>query len=150
MVEVCEGCRWFEDFFLRDTLQQNKILRVINKNLVQNRFEVFAETANENDEYKKFSKQFGKCLKSWKSIVEQITDVHVPQIMEEIVEMAKIVQQVNIQQRTVEEIVDVLEPQFLDDSVEVVMLVSQEHILCRDRELTVCTAAKQQPAATQE
>ena len=67
-------------------------------------------------------------------MVEQITDVHVPQIMEEIGEVAKIVQQARIQQHTVEEIVDVLVPQFLEESVEVVKSFSQEHILCRDRE----------------
>ena len=68
---------------------------------------MLAETAKENDDYKKFITQFGKCLKPWETIVEQITDVHVPQIMEEIVEVAKILQQVSVQLRTVEEIVDV-------------------------------------------
>ena len=52
--------------------------------------------------------------------MEQITDVHVPQIMEEIVEVAKIVQQVKVQLLTVEEIVDFPVSQFLDESVEVV------------------------------
>ena len=53
-------------------------------------------------------------------IVEQITDVHVPQIMEEIVEVAKIVLEDRLQQRTVEEIVDVPVPQFLEEIVEVI------------------------------
>ena len=47
----------------RETLQQNKILRVIKKNLVKNCLEMLAETAIENDDYKKFSEQFGKRLK---------------------------------------------------------------------------------------
>ena len=68
---------------------------------------MLAETAEANDDYKKFIKLFGRCLKPWETIVEQITDVHVPQIMEDIVEVAKIVQQVSVQLRTVEEIVDV-------------------------------------------
>ena len=91
----------------RETLQQNKILRVIKKNLVKNCLEMLAETAEENDDYKKFIKLFGKCLKPWETIVEQVTGVHVPQTMEDIVEVAKIVQQVSVQLRTVEEIVDV-------------------------------------------
>ena len=90
-----------EDFSLhisRETLQQNKILRVIKKNLEKNCLEMLAETANENDDYKKFSEQFGKCLKPCdqeipqERIVEQI-NVHGPQVMGETVEVAKIVQQ---------------------------------------------------------
>ena len=47
----------------RETLKQNKILRVIKKNLAMKCLEMLAETANENDDYKKFSEQFGKRLK---------------------------------------------------------------------------------------
>merc|ERR1711912_94852 len=47
----------------RETLQQNKILRVIKKNLVKKCLEMFAEIAEKNDDYKKFYEQFGKCLK---------------------------------------------------------------------------------------
>merc|ERR1712238_626151 len=47
----------------RETLQQNKILRVIKKNLVKKCLEMFAETAEKKDDYKKFYEQFGKCLK---------------------------------------------------------------------------------------
>ena len=84
-------------------------------------------------------------------MVEQITDVHVPQIMEEICELAKIVQQARIQQRTVEEIVDVPVPQFLEESVEVVKSFFQEHILCRDRELTVVNvSAIEEPQCAQQ
>merc|ERR1712242_592480 len=46
----------------RETLQQNKILRVI-KNLVKKCLEMFAEIAEKKDDYKKFYEQFGKCLK---------------------------------------------------------------------------------------
>merc|ERR1712176_1740066 len=47
----------------RETLQQNKILRVIEKNLVKKCLEMFAEIAEKKDDYKKFYEQFGKCLK---------------------------------------------------------------------------------------
>merc|ERR1712117_804014 len=47
----------------RETLQQNKILRVIKKTLVKKCLEMFAEIAEKKDDYKKFYEQFGKCLK---------------------------------------------------------------------------------------
>merc|ERR1712178_641423 len=47
----------------RETLQQNKILRVIKKNLVKKCLEMFSEIAENADDYKKFYEQFGKNLK---------------------------------------------------------------------------------------
>jgi len=47
----------------RETLQQNKILRVIKKNLVKKCLEMFSEIAEKKDDYKKFYEQFGKNLK---------------------------------------------------------------------------------------
>merc|ERR1719449_11804 len=47
----------------RETLQQNKILRVIKKNLVKKCLEMFTEIAEKKDDYKKFYEQFGKNLK---------------------------------------------------------------------------------------
>merc|ERR1711964_543784 len=47
----------------RETLQQNKILRVIKKNLVKKCLEMFTEIAEKKDDYKKFYEQFGKCIK---------------------------------------------------------------------------------------
>merc|ERR1712022_58438 len=47
----------------RETLQQNKILRVIKKNLIKKSIELFAELAEDADDYKKFYEQFGKNLK---------------------------------------------------------------------------------------
>merc|ERR1712147_111481 len=47
----------------RETLQQNKILRVIKKNLVKKSLEMFAEITEKADDYKKFYEQFGKNLK---------------------------------------------------------------------------------------
>merc|ERR1712185_674014 len=47
----------------RETLQQNKILRVIKKNLVKKCLEMFIEIGEKKDDYKKFYEQFGKNLK---------------------------------------------------------------------------------------
>merc|ERR1711934_474972 len=47
----------------RETLQQNKILRVIKKNLVKKSIEMMTEIAEKKDDYKKFYEQFGKNLK---------------------------------------------------------------------------------------
>jgi len=47
----------------RESLQQNKILRVIKKNLVKKALELFAEVAENKDDYKKFYESFAKNLK---------------------------------------------------------------------------------------
>merc|ERR1712193_53230 len=47
----------------RETLQQNKILRVIKKNLVKKCLEMFTEITEKADDYKKFYEQIGKNLK---------------------------------------------------------------------------------------
>jgi molecular chaperone HtpG len=47
----------------RETLQQNKILRVIKKNLVKKCLEMFASLAEEPEKYKKFYENFSKNLK---------------------------------------------------------------------------------------
>ncbi|SCM20026.1 heat shock protein 90, putative [Plasmodium chabaudi chabaudi] len=47
----------------RESLQQNKILKVIKKNLIKKCLDMFAELAENKDNYKKFYEQFSKNLK---------------------------------------------------------------------------------------
>ena len=66
MVEFVKDVVESEDLHLnvyRETLQQNKILRVIKMNLAKKYLEMLAEITELNDDYKKFYEQFGKRLK---------------------------------------------------------------------------------------
>merc|ERR1719265_3112879 len=47
----------------RETLQQNKVLRVMKKNLIKKSIELFNDVAEDEDDYKKFYEHFAKNLK---------------------------------------------------------------------------------------
>ena len=65
-LNVVKGVVDSEDLLLnvyRETLQQNKILRVIKKNHVKKCSDMSSEIAESNDDHKKFCEQFVECMK---------------------------------------------------------------------------------------
>eukprot|EP00971_Amphidinium_carterae_P180775 3585682-Amphidinium_carterae.1 len=59
-------------------------------------------------------------------MVEQIVDVPVPQTVEEIINVPKIIPQERVQNRTVEMVVDVPVPQTVEEIVTVPKIIPQE------------------------
>ena len=68
--------------------------------------------------------------------VEQISDVPVPQMVEQLVKLPKTVSQDRIQQRTAEQIVDIPVPQVVEELVEVSRVFRQDRIQQRFVEQT--------------
>ena len=73
--------------------------------------------------------------------VERVLDVPVPEMVEQLVKLQKIVSEDGIQQRTVEQIVDVPVPQAVEELAEVFRVFSQDRIQQCAVEQTIDTPA---------
>ena len=64
VVEFCQGCLGFRGVATEHLVEhpRNKILRVVNENVLKKCLETFTEMAEKRDDYKKFYEQFGKSL----------------------------------------------------------------------------------------
>ena len=146
-----------------ETLQRNKILRVIKKNHVMKCLGMFAEIAEEI----KMSNVFVQDRVQQRNveqitetpavspdeerIIEETMDIPVAHVMEETTEGVKLIPQERAQNRTVEQIIDmpVVKPQTLQDRVVDVPVLTQRHVPLEVPQIQLIDKAVDMPIVVQ-